>query len=51
MFIIESLDKKGRWRKSVPIEFRDQEDAVRLAKYHYDKTGQPTRVVEHETVR
>ena len=45
MYIIETK-KNGKWKKALPVEIADLEEAERMACRLYEETGQDVRVVD-----
>ena len=44
-YIIESK-KNGKWKKAMPVEFKDLDEAEAVACRHYEETKEETRVVD-----
>ena len=44
-YIIESK-KNGKWKKAMPVEFTDLDEAEAVACRHYEETKEDTRVVD-----
>ncbi len=47
MYIIQTMDEKGRWKSAIPVEFKDMEDASAVAVLFRDK-GETVRVIDKD---
>ena len=50
MFIIQVLDKKGRWKTAVSIKFKERDDAQLLAVLFAEK-GEQVRVLDESLLK
>lgn len=46
MYIIEAEKRKGKWEKLMPVEFKDLDEAEKVATDHFRKSGQNVRIVD-----